>query len=255
MAIEPGRDSRGCIEGKTERFGRHTTEDCGIHRLRQHRDRGQEHAGRAVRHRGRPRGAQGTRRRRFEDCLRRLDARGRLQPVAHAARDEAGPAQPHTGRRQERRRHQPRARRARDGLHPRPHQRLRHRRRRQRLHHARREAQTVRQADLRRRRPRVHQHGDAAQLPRVHRLREPGGLAALARGSRTVERAGLDRRRSNRSCRSCGARSRCSAIARCRRSSGSSRARCCSSTRRSPSGRTAPAASAISRRSWRRPAT
>ena len=50
-------------EGKILGFGRYTTEDCSFHRLRQHRDRGQEHARRAVRHRGRPRGAQGTGRR------------------------------------------------------------------------------------------------------------------------------------------------------------------------------------------------
>ena len=47
-----------------------------------------------------------------------------------------------------------------------------------------------RQADLRRRRPRLHQHGDAAQLPRVHRLREPGELADAARRPIAGGRAG-----------------------------------------------------------------
>ena len=199
-------DRSGATKERKE-FGRHTTEDCSIHRFRQHRDRRQEHARHAVRHRRRARGAQGARRRRLEDRLRRLDARRRLQPVAHPARDQAGAAQPHARRRQERRGHQPGARRARDGLHPHPHQRLRDRRRRQRLHHAGREAEAVRQADLRGRRPRVHQRGDAAQLPRVHRLREPGRLAAGA-GSRPSDRAGRGGAgaRSSRSCRSCGAR-------------------------------------------------
>ena len=40
-----------------------------------------------------------------------------------------------------------------------------------------------RQADLRGRRPRVHEPGDAAQLPRVHRVREPRRIAPLP-GSR-----------------------------------------------------------------------
>ena len=91
-----------------------------------------------------------------------------------------------------------------------PHQRLRDRRRRQRLHHARRETEAVRQADLRGRRPRVHQPGDAAQLPRVHRLREPGRLAACAAiAAASSGPVSARRRRSIRWCRWCGARSRC----------------------------------------------
>jgi hypothetical protein len=48
-----------------------------------------------VRHRHRPRSAQGARRRRLQDRLRRLDARRRLQPLADAARHQARAAQPH----------------------------------------------------------------------------------------------------------------------------------------------------------------
>ena len=48
-----------------------------------------------------------------------------------------------------------------------------------------------RQADFRRRWPCLHQHGDAAQLPRVHRVQESGGIAPVVGGSRTPERAGV----------------------------------------------------------------
>ena len=178
--------TRSQIKG-TQEFAGHKTEAGGIHRFRQHRNRRQEHTRNTVRHRRRARSLEGARRGRLEDRLRRLDARRRLQPFVDPARHQAGAAQPDARRRQERGGHQPGARRAGDGLHPHPHQRLRHRRRRQRLHHAGRKAEAIRQADLRGRRPRVHQRGDAAQLPRVHRLREPGGLAA-GRRSRAVSR-------------------------------------------------------------------
>ena len=122
------------------------TQDCRLHRFRQRRDRRQDHARPAVRYRRRARSHQGTRRDHHQGRLRRLEARRRLRPgdgqprrAPRAARDDAR-------RRQERRRHQPGARRARDGVHPRPHQRLRHRRRRQRLHHPGREAEAVRPA-------------------------------------------------------------------------------------------------------------
>ena len=59
-----------------------------------------------------------------------------------------------------------------------------------------------RQADLRGRRPLVHQPGDAAQLPRVHRLREPDRRPRPRRSRRARPvGSGLGRRR--RSIRSC----------------------------------------------------
>ena len=65
-----------------------------------------------------------------------------------------------------------------------------------------------RQADLRGRRPLVHQPGDAAQLPRVHRVREPDRRPAAAAIAAGAGRPGpvARRRRSSRSCRCCGAR-------------------------------------------------
>ena len=183
---------------------------CGLHRFRQHRNRRQDHPRRTFRHRHHSRGAQGTRRGRHQDRVRRLDARRRVQPRAHPARHPPRAAQPHARRRQERRRHQPRARRARDGVHAPPHQRLRHRRRRQRLPVARRKAQAVRQEGLRGRRTRLHEHHPAAELPRVHRLREPRATAVAARPRRRAEPAApvaLSRHRpSRRHFRSCGAR-------------------------------------------------
>ena len=151
---------------------------------------------------------QGARRGRHQDRLRRLDARRRVQPRADPARHPARAAQPDARRRQERRRHQPRARRARDGVHPPAHQRLRHRRRRQRLPVAGREAEAVRQEGVRRRRPRVHEHHPAAQLPRVHRLREPAGVRKPAAEQRAADAgaATAQRRRSRRRSRSCAAR-------------------------------------------------
>ena len=66
-----------------------------------------------------------------------------------------------------------------------------------------------RQADFRRRRPRVHEPRDAAELPRVHRLREPRRAPAGRRiaGAR-LARWRRPRPPSNRPCRSCGGRSR-----------------------------------------------
>ena len=116
-------------------LGRNQTEDCGLHRLRQHRNRRQDHPRRAI----------ST----SAPCSKRIKERGEVvTKIAYGDWKRAGDysrsltqhaiqhgaAQPDARRRQERRRHQPRARRARDGVHPQPHQRLRHRRRRQRLH-------------------------------------------------------------------------------------------------------------------------
>ena len=70
---------------------------------------------------------------------------GEYSRAPHPARHPPGAAQLDARRRQERRRHQPGARCARDGVHAPAHQRLRDRRRRQRLPLAGREAQTVRQ--------------------------------------------------------------------------------------------------------------
>ena len=99
-----------------------------------------------------------------------------------------------------------RRRRPRDGLHPPAHQRLRDRRRRQRLPVAGREAEAVRQEGVRGRRPRLHERDSAAQLPRVHRLREPVGRAGNRR-SRAAGRCRRPRRcRLPRRFRWCGAR-------------------------------------------------
>ena len=103
---------------------------------------------------------------------------GEYSRSPHPARHPPGTAQLDARRRQERRRHQPGARCPRDGVHASAHQRVRDRRRRQRLPRAGREAQAVRQEGVRRRRPGIHEHHPAAQLPRVHRLREPDGVAA-----------------------------------------------------------------------------
>ena len=130
------------------------------------------------------------------------------------------------------------------------HQRLRHRRRRQRLPVAGREAEAVRQEGVRRRRPRVHEHHPAAQLPRVHRLREPAGCASRRQQRPADAGRRGERRRSRRRFRSCAARSRFSPTAKSRRRPACSRARCCSSTRPSPSATTAPRRSSTSPRSW-----
>ena len=130
---------------------------------------------------------------------------GGLQPQPDAARHQDGAAQPDAGRRQERRRHQSRARRARDGVHASAHQRLRHRRRRQRLHQPGREAQAVRQENLRGGWTAVHQHHHAEELSRVHCLREPrrrtGGRSAADAARQSGSRR-VDGCRSTRPCRS-----------------------------------------------------
>ena len=110
-----------------------------------------------------------------------------------------------------------------------------------------REAEAVRQAGLRGRRAIVHQRHPAAQLPRVHRVREPGAQAGR-RGE-----AGRSRRpprpRSRRRSRWCGAPSRSSPIVKSRRRPDCSRARCCSWIPPSRSATTAPHPFSISPRS------
>ena len=110
-------------------------------------------------------------------------------PHPHPAPSAWCSAKAYARRRQERRRHQHGARRAGDGVHAPPHQRVRHRRRRQRLHVAGREAEAVRQEGVHRRRTRVHQRDAAEELPRVHRVRKsrPACGGAAARDTRGAQ--------------------------------------------------------------------
>ena len=72
------------------------------------------------------------------------------------------------------------------------HQCVRHRGRRQRFHRPGREAEAIRQAGLRGRRPRVYQQHPAAELSRVHQLRESAqGRGGFARPARRRERSAV----------------------------------------------------------------
>ena len=97
---------------------------------------------RRVRRAGR---AEGARRHRRQVRLRQLGPAGRRHAADGRKRRADGAAHSLAARRQERRRHQPGAGRAGDGLHAQQRERLRHRQRRQRLHPAGQQAEGIRQ--------------------------------------------------------------------------------------------------------------